>query len=44
LNNIQLVVNNVHIRFEDQAHGRVAFGLLLSRLAVASTDANWNRR
>ncbi|EDQ93002.1 uncharacterized protein MONBRDRAFT_30927 [Monosiga brevicollis MX1] len=45
VDNIQVVIKNVHIRFEDDrrhAHTPVAFGIRLDRLAMTSTDANYN--
>jgi len=46
LDNLQLVVSNVHVRFEDggaQGGGRRSFsaGVTLSRLSSTPTNANW---
>ena len=43
---LQIVINNVHLRFEhDQPQldgSRPSFGCLLQRISITSTDANWN--
>jgi vacuolar protein sorting-associated protein 13A/C len=43
LNNIQLTVENVHIRYQDdQTSGQFAFGVTLERLHAVTTDKFWN--
>ena len=42
--NLQLVIENVHWRYEDTtlSPGRcVAFGVTINRLALQSADENW---
>jgi len=42
--NLQLNVHNVHIRFEEEVGNNrlVAFGLTLKSLTAQSCDSNWN--
>lgn len=45
IDNLQIVIKNIHIRFEDQiSHSGAPFslGLTLSNLSAVSTDADWN--
>lgn len=39
----QVVIKNVHIRFEDYAQGgaQQAFGITIARVSGRSADANW---
>ena len=45
VDNLQIVIKNIHVRFEDQnSHSSAPFslGLTLSNLSAVSTDGNWN--
>ncbi len=45
VDNLQVVIKNIHVRFEDQvSHAGAPFslGLTLSNLSAVSTDSNWN--
>ncbi|XP_063711479.1 intermembrane lipid transfer protein VPS13D-like [Symsagittifera roscoffensis] len=44
VNNLQVTVTNIHVRYEDfnqQEKKRFAFGVVLEKLEIRSTDANW---
>lgn len=44
VDNLQVVIKNIHVRFEDnKSHPQnpFALGLTLSNLSAVSTDANW---
>lgn len=44
IDNLQVVIKNIHVRFEDnKSHPQKPFavGLTLSNLSAVSTDANW---
>lgn len=43
INNVQVNVKNIHIRFEDKSdpENEFAFGITLHEFAINSTDANW---
>lgn len=44
IDNLQIVIKNIHIRFEDNSshpQSSFALGLTLSNLSAVSTDANW---
>lgn len=45
IDNLQVVIKNIHIRFEDKiSHAGAPFslGLTLSNLSAVSTDSNWD--
>lgn len=45
IDNLQVVIKNIHVRFEDnKSHAKKPFalGLTLSNLSAVSTDPNWN--
>ena len=44
VNNLQVTVSNIHIRYEDfnhQENRNFAFGVVLEKLEIRSTDSNW---
>lgn len=43
INNIQIKINDVHIRYEDRytINTPFAFGITLSKLSVHTTNENW---
>lgn len=45
INNVQIRIRNVHIRYEDRSTSSVpfAFGITLSGLEVHTTDENWQK-
>lgn len=45
INNVQIRIRNVHIRYEDRSTSTIpfAFGITLSGLEVHTTDENWQR-
>lgn len=45
INNVQIRIRNVHIRYEDRSTSTIpfAFGITLSGLEVQTTDADWQK-
>lgn len=45
INNVQIKINDIHIRYEDRTSTDkpFAFGVTLKNLSVHTTDANWKR-
>ena len=41
--NLQVIINDVHVRYEDSSPGVSPFslGVLVSSISVQSTDENW---
>jgi vacuolar protein sorting-associated protein 13A/C len=43
LDNIQLTVSNIHIRWESNVPVRHSWGLTLQAITIDSTDENWKK-
>lgn len=44
IDNIQLSINNIHIRFEDTLRTEFSWGIALQSLEVFTTDSQWNKK
>lgn len=44
IDNIQIKVSNIHIRFEDQITNRFAWGIAMNSFEAYTCDENWKKR
>jgi vacuolar protein sorting-associated protein 13A/C len=43
IDNIQIEIKNIHIRFEDTISNSYSWGIALHRIEIFTTDKDWNR-
>jgi hypothetical protein len=43
IDNIQIEIKNIHIRFEDTSTNQYSWGIALNKIDIFTTDKEWNK-